>query len=423
MNKVIILAIMFQLMFMMNAFPQTDWAKIEGNPVLTPGAAGQWDDVGVEMCSVLIDGTTYHMWYSGYDGFRFRIGHATSQDGIIWVKDTLNPVLNVGSPGSWEDMFVTSPCVIRNGATFHLWYDGGDGTFERIGHATSPDGRSWTKDPLNPVLDVGQSGSWDDLQVFPMGGSVIFDGNNYHMWFGGCNHLYNFRIGYATSSDGSAWNKDNINNPVMGPGSTGDWDDDGVIPGTVSFDGETYRAWYSGCANDLRWQMGYATSTDGITWTRDVVNNPVLGFGQPGSWDYEMAFDGSVCFNNMNDKYEMWYTGGGYYSGNIGYATCLMIGMDDPGMADQDGSFSILQDYPNPCTTTSIFEFEILRNAIIEISIFNLFGQLIETVSPNRYPKGKHQFVWNASPWPDGIYFICIQAGNQAVMKKVVKIR
>ena len=32
----------------------------------------------------------------------------------------------------------------------------------RIGHATSPDGITWTKDTNNPVLDVGPDGNWDD---------------------------------------------------------------------------------------------------------------------------------------------------------------------------------------------------------------------------------------------------------------------
>ena len=32
----------------------------------------------------------------------------------------------------------------------------------RIGHATSPDGINWTKDANNPVLDLGPTGYWDN---------------------------------------------------------------------------------------------------------------------------------------------------------------------------------------------------------------------------------------------------------------------
>ncbi len=47
--------------------------------------------------------------------------------------------------------------VVFDGSEFHMWYWlGGSSGRNRIGHATSPDGVTWTKDPLNPVLDYGQ---------------------------------------------------------------------------------------------------------------------------------------------------------------------------------------------------------------------------------------------------------------------------
>ena len=40
---------------------------------------------------------------------------------------------------------------------------------------------TWLKNPNNPVLNTGQSGSWDDSSVELS--SVIFDGSIYHMWY------------------------------------------------------------------------------------------------------------------------------------------------------------------------------------------------------------------------------------------------
>ena len=43
------------------------WTKYEGNPVLDVGAPGEWDDTVVFPGSVIIDNSTYKMWYSGGD--------------------------------------------------------------------------------------------------------------------------------------------------------------------------------------------------------------------------------------------------------------------------------------------------------------------------------------------------------------------
>ena len=320
MKKCILFFIAFQFLFFTNVFPQTSWDKYEGNPVLEPGPAGSWDSDGAMACSILFDGDMYHMWYSGFDGIFNQIGHATSPDGIDWTKDPNNPVVEVGQAGSWEESHAYIPNVLLINSVYHMWYDGAWGYIEKTGHATSTDGSNWTKDPLNPVLDTGPSGSWDDFQVFPMAGSVIFEDNIYKMWYGGGSTAYVWQVGYATSPDGSVWTKDEANNPVITPGVTGKWDDYGVIPGAVLLIGNTYNMWFSGCHPDNWWRVGHATSTDGINWTKYEFN-PVLDYGAPGEWDVLQAWCPSVIYDDVGDIFKMWYSGGDYTSGKVGYAT------------------------------------------------------------------------------------------------------
>ena len=70
------------------------------------------------------EGSTYHLWYTGNDGMTLRIGHATSSDGINWTKDPANPVLDIGSPGAWDWLNVYGPSVVKVGAEYKLWYSG-----------------------------------------------------------------------------------------------------------------------------------------------------------------------------------------------------------------------------------------------------------------------------------------------------------
>jgi hypothetical protein len=401
---------------------QTDWTKNAGNPILVPGPSGSWDSDAAEMGSVVFDGTMYHMWYGGQDGNAFRIGHATSTNGLLWNKEINNPVLDVGPPGSWDDVIVYVPCVILVGDTFHMWYDGFDGIIEQTGHATSTDGNVWIKDPLNPVLDVGPPGSWDDMQVFPMAGSVIFKDNVYHMWYGGYNGA-SFRIGYATSLDGTVWVKDMLNNPVMVNGSPGSWDSHSVIPGSVLLLDDTLRMWFSGQAGDDRWRVGYATSSDGVLWVKDSVNNPVLDYGEEWSWDNFAVWDASVIIDSIDQRYKMWYTGGMILFGSMGYAESdLGVGIDGQSWTNRDKTIVMLPNIPNPFTRYTTLSFELPELSDVEIRIYNQLGQFIKAITLAGRPRGRNTYELDGSYLNHGMYLLQVTAGNELACQKILKV-
>ena len=305
---------------------QTVWEKYPGNPVLDPGPDGAWDSKEVFQGHVLYGGTDYTMWYSGSDGRYKRIGFAASPDGIVWTKYAGNPVLDVGPLDAWDEGFVRDPAVLFNGTEYEMWYTGGDGPQMSIGYATSPDGIAWTKHEGNPVLDVGPSGAWDNLILFTS--SVLFDGTGYRMWYGGIDGFHE-RIGYATSSDGIVWTKYG-GNPVLDVGDLGTWDERDISGPCVLFDGEEFAMWYAG-SNGTRGRIGYATSPDGIVWTKHA-GNPVLDVGPPGTSDSYAVIAPSVFFDGTD--YNLWLTVCDGSEKRVGYAVSL------PGCPDGDGDGS-----------------------------------------------------------------------------------
>jgi len=290
-----------------------DWTKSASNPVLEPGSSGEWDEEGVIQMSVMKDGTTYKMWYTGWDeDGLWQIGYATSTNGLDWVKHAGNPVLEVGSPGAWNEEEVGDPSVILDGATYKMWYygSGGVGSTAQIGHATSQDGFDWTESVSNPVLTPGSSGEWDDEHVWTP--DVLKENGTYRMWYAGSDGDTQ-RIGYATSPDGVTWNK-YTGNPVLDVGSGGEWDEDHVYLPMVISDTNTYKMWYTGQNSDGDWRIGYATSPDGTTWTK-YANNPVLTPGAPGQWGqpvvrFDDGSDGSVLDGFTVQNGETWRGGG-----------------------------------------------------------------------------------------------------------------
>ncbi|MCP4668467.1 MAG: hypothetical protein GY849_19150, partial [Deltaproteobacteria bacterium] len=202
-----------------------DWTKYASNPVLTPGGAGTWDEEDLDRPALIKDGATYKMWYVGGNNTVEQIGYATSADGINWTKYGSNPVLTPSGAG-WDSTNVGYCWVIKDGATYKMWYSGSDNTIDpeedsQIGYATSSDGVTWVKHGSNPVLPKGGANDWDgDTVQWP---SVIKDGGTYKMWYAAWNDAQGTdAIGYATSTDGITWTKYNDPSTTTNPYANSD---------------------------------------------------------------------------------------------------------------------------------------------------------------------------------------------------------
>jgi len=176
--------------------------NIYPEPVLEKGENGSWDDSWVYAPRVLYDGIQYHMWYSASgDDWHDDIGYATSVDGIGWDKDYENsPVIELGDTGTFYDEWLHAGPVIKHNDYYQMWFGGFDGTnynpeqYIRVGYASSSDGINWTiENNKDPVMDVGEPGSWDDRIVHMP--SVLIHNNRYKMWYGGVGTF--FKVGYA----------------------------------------------------------------------------------------------------------------------------------------------------------------------------------------------------------------------------------
>jgi predicted GH43/DUF377 family glycosyl hydrolase len=239
--SVILAVYMLVVLFCNASLAQNEWDKHYANPILKTGIDGSWDDGSISNPSVLFKDNEYKMWYTGFDGEQMRIGYTTSIDGENWVKHPSNPILDLGVANTWDSVHVANPSVLFDGITYKMWYTGSDGKNTRIGYASSSDGIHWVKYSDNPVLDLGAWGINGDSDVWSP--SVLFDGTEYKMWYTSFDG--NIRIGYAHSVDGLHWIK-NTDSPALNVGPWGAWDDRGAWSPSVLFDGSEYSMWYTG---------------------------------------------------------------------------------------------------------------------------------------------------------------------------------
>lgn len=151
-----------------------------GGPVL---AASLHEPCLVGDGFVKVIGNIFHMWYIFGTGWKkygleappdrtYKIGHATSQDGINWVKDEARQIIP-SRLGADESQAL--PSVLEIDGIFHMVFcyresfnfRKAKGRGYRIGHAWSSDLINWQRDDEVLALE-GTEDNWDaDMQCYP----------------------------------------------------------------------------------------------------------------------------------------------------------------------------------------------------------------------------------------------------------------
>lgn len=158
---------------------------IKRGVVLDRGGANHVNDP-----SIVQIGGVYFLYYTQADeGVIDDIRIATSADGVDWTPRGV--ALGRGKPGEWDDAIVGRPSVLASEMGFRLWYDGRSGGERKVGHAISPDGIHWTREPTRPLEGLPPGAGAVDVQRAEDGFAMVYESRE-----GTC---------LATSRDGIKW--------------------------------------------------------------------------------------------------------------------------------------------------------------------------------------------------------------------------
>ena len=251
-----------------------------------------WNFDSVAGMSVIKEGTTYHMWFAGGfwtggpEGYWARIYYATSSDGLSWSIQGV--VLDLGPLGSWEDSMIASPWVVQDGGgLYRLYYNAWDGVTQRIGVATSTTKMGFIRHAGNPILDLGPAGSWDDAWLGP---EAVTIGPQWTMYYA-ANDGATMRLGLAFSSDGYAWTKW-PGNPWMVGDPTPAWDSGGLASAAPVWDPAGERLYYAG-SDGTRIRTGLALLSSAVSPSGTYVSR-VFDSGDPGTTWQTIAWSATV---------------------------------------------------------------------------------------------------------------------------------
>ena len=264
----------------------------------------EWNDTGTSIIwvEVATSGTSsFNMYYGNplassisngdttFDFFDdFNSGSYTKLFDVVAVEPqeryVNNPILQQGTAGSWEEKGIRDNAlltdeygmpIIENGH-YVMYYSGRDNSgVTGIGRATfeRPTVSSisnMTKDSNNPVIDYSDMG-WYSGRIF-VGSVIKKDINDYIAYIFGYNGTGYYDIYYATSTDGISWTANTT--PIVTGEQCGNRNL--MLPNVRLIQyGVNAGQWvmYFEIAAE---ELGYATSIDGISWAVENDGNAIV---------------------------------------------------------------------------------------------------------------------------------------------------
>jgi len=86
-------------------------------------------------------------------------------------------------------------------------------------------------------------------------------------------------------------------------------------------------------------------------------------------------------------------------------------------------TFHLLQNFPNPFNPVTTISYYLPESRFVTLSIYNLRGQLIETLFSEYKSAGKHSFEWNAGRLKSGVYLYKLQSAGTSKVGKCILLK
>jgi len=95
-----------------------------------------------------------------------------------------------------------------------------------------------------------------------------------------------------------------------------------------------------------------------------------------------------------------------------------MFGGEEPPKIDR-----LFQNYPNPFNPVTRIGFSLSKNGYVNLSIYNVKGELVKTLVDKHLEAGIHDFEWNAREVSSGVYFYRLKTDGFVQTRKMILMR
>jgi len=180
------------------------------------------------------------------------------------------------------------------------------------------------------------------------------------------------------------------------------WDGSGLYRiAKLAYDASTERVYAAGRSDPGGGSGLLLIGTDaGNVWRQILLSSgPVVDLGLSGDWIY-------------------------LATGEDGVFRARQQALDSEGALQSAMSDNlILQNYPNPFAAVTTIRYSLVRSAETRLTVFDLLGRRLRTVSYGWESSGTHEVAFDATDLPAGVYVYLLRAGNYVVTRRMVVVR
>jgi len=227
---------------------------------------------------------------------------------------------------------------------------------------------------------------------------------------------------------------------------------DSEVDLSLDENGNLYATWLDRPSVDIEVaeHLRYDRTNQEILLKTDVFTSRTLDGGAEWSWKMNVTETKSI------DEYELKAAlhADGSGDGSIYFAYCTVdpstsVSQGDPdtythrvnrisvgqgfdypevdAINDQNlnvvNNFKLEQNYPNPFNPSTAIQYEIAKAGKVELVVFNMLGQRVQTLVNHTQNAGTHRVEFNASELSSGVYFYQLTVGAQSDVRKMILLK
>jgi len=116
-----------------------------------------------------------------------------------------------------------------------------------------------------------------------------------------------------------------------------------------------------------------------------------------------------------------WSGPAGYHF--VGHDSIKGVITNQVAVEEAPAAFAVAQNSPNPFNPTTTISFAIPEAGTVSVTVFNVAGQKVDTITNEFMSAGSHSVTWNASGHSAGVYFYTVKTGSFSETVKMTLLK
>jgi len=192
----------------------------------------------------------------------------------------------------------------------------------------------------------------------------------------------------------------------------------------------SYSYYYQGILHDFTDSVlfySYYANEDTI-----LYNDTTLIFGEPNTIDYivSLMLDSTLMKNDYKFYYKIYAVDKGIvpeYSSKPDTGYYELIYDPNPVSVEINNvaitEYSLKQNYPNPFNPTTMIEYAVKKEGIVELIVYDVLGNVVKKLVDERNSPGNYSIEFDATELSSGIYFYHLKVNEFLETKKMVLLK